>query len=638
MTELTHWSLDIDPSHIATLSLNVAQRSVNILSRAVLDECAEMLTIIENQSELKGLILCSAKQGSFVYGADITEFEALASEQDVCELIDHAHSCMNRFEQLGVPTVCCIDGMALGGGLELALSCQYLVATDSPKTAFGFPEITLGLMPGFGGTGRIVRRLSLEMSLEMVLGGKPVSVHQAFQAGLVDQLADTAEEMASCARTIINSPPEQKTQQEDDVAGVITAASDKYLRGKDERSQPAFFAIIAHYQMAEGNPDRLVAQEREVFPGLMLGQPGRHLRRIFNISEKTRKSVRGQSGIRHVHVIGAGTMGGDIAAIAALRGFDVTLTDMNADAINAALRQAEALFERRLHDEAQRQAAGDRLVADPDGSGVSTADIIIEAVAERLDIKKAVFADIEQNAKADAVLATNTSSIMIEDIATCLNQPHRLIGLHFFNPVPVLPLIEVISGAESDENALKMAMLFSGQLGKMPVAVRSVKGFLVNRALLPYIFGAIEMMENGEDPDRIDEAMVRFGMPMGPIELADQIGLDVCADVGAVLGITEQVDAALTAHIDAGHKGRKTNQGFYHWQDRKAVRPRHAYDADEMDRLAETLLMPLIDQCRSAVAEQIVASADDADLGCILGIGFPRYKGGPLGWAEAQER
>ena len=239
MTELTHWTLEFDPSHIATLSLNVAQRSVNILSREVLDECADMLTIIENQPGLKGLILCSAKQGSFVYGADITEFEAFASEQDVCELIDHAHHCMSRFEQLGVPTVCCIDGMALGGGLELALSCQYLVATDSPKTAFGFPEITLGLMPGFGGTGRIVRRIGLEMSLDMVLGGKPVSIHQACQAGLVDKLAGTAEDMASCARTIINSPPERKTRQDDNVDGVITAASEKYLRGKDERSQPA---------------------------------------------------------------------------------------------------------------------------------------------------------------------------------------------------------------------------------------------------------------------------------------------------------------------------------------------------------------------------------------------------------------
>lgn len=349
------------------------------------------------------------------------------------------------------------------------------------------------------------------------------------------------------------------------------------------------------------------------------------------MTDAVKKSARGDSQIRHVHVIGAGTMGGDIAAVSALRGCEVTLTDMNPKAIDAAIDRAASLFDKRS---SEPEAAKARLMADPQGEGVARADIIIEAVAERLEIKQAVFADIEKRAHKNAILATNTSSIMIEDIASALDAPERLVGLHFFNPVPVMPLVEVIAGRQSDPSALERAMWFSGQLGKMPVAVKSVKGFLVNRALLPYLFKAVDVLEAGEQADKIDQALLDFGMPMGPIELCDQIGLDVCLDVGHVLGVPDRVAARFEALISAGKKGRKTQAGFYQWDGKKAVRERASYPASELTALAEDILAPLIAHCRSAVDEQIVASKDDADIGCIMGIGFPRFKGGPLGWAD----
>jgi 3-hydroxyacyl-CoA dehydrogenase/enoyl-CoA hydratase/3-hydroxybutyryl-CoA epimerase len=327
-------------------------------------------------------------------------------------------------------------------------------------------------------------------------------------------------------------------------------------------------------------------------------------------------------------------MGGDIAAVAALNGFSVSLSDREASAVEKAVLRAASLFERRLKTDKAIADANSRLIADVAGAHIGNADIIIEAVAERLEVKQAVFKEVEKAAKPGAILATNTSSIMIEDIAASLNQPERLIGLHFFNPVPVLPLVEVIFGAQSDSDVLARAMCFAGQLKKMPVKVKSVKGFLVNRALLPYIFKAICLMEDGESADKIDQAMVRFGMPMGPIELADQVGLDVCYDVGKVLGMPQAADNALAAKCGAAMLGRKTGSGFYDWEGKKALRERAVYPAAELDALAADLLAPMIDKCRTAVSGGVVASADDADIGCILGIGFPRYRGGPLGWAD----
>ena len=329
-------------------------------------------------------------------------------------------------------------------------------------------------------------------------------------------------------------------------------------------------------------------------------------------------------------------MGGYIAAIGTMAGLDVTLTDMNEAAIQDAIVRAKKLFERRLKSDDKVALALTRLRIDLDGNGATDADLIIEAVAERLEVKQVVFKNLEVVSKATAILATNTSAIPLEDIATALNAPERLIGLHFFNPVPVLPLVEVIWSKYSDPKIVSRGMQFAGQIGKMPVRCKSAPGFLVNRALLPYIFKAIEAVAGGENADHIDEALVDFGMPMGPIELADQIGLDVCLDVGIVLGMPPAAKALLDQKCKTGTIGRKSGSGFYEWDGNRAIRAHQSQDPKVMTAIAKNMLAPTIEECRQAVDEHVVDSADSADAGMIFGIGFPGFRGGPLNWFKEQ--
>ena len=632
MTQFQHCTFEIDNRQLGHIKLDVQNSSVNILRNEVVAELAQLVTEIEQMGDLKGLVLTSAKQNGFVYGADIHEFSELQTEEDVRQMMGVAHEMLWRIQNLPIPTICCIDGVAVGGGLEVPLGFDHIILTESKKTMLGFPEINLGIMPGFGGTGRAVARIGLIPAMDMIFTGRPVGASRALELGLASEVvADRDGFDAAVARCLERPATRHADVDTDGLAEALAYAQQTHLEGADRRHIPALFWIYEHIKTAKGNAEALTRGEEKLFPKMMLSEASHHLRRVFAMTDAVKKSARGDSKIRCVHVIGAGTMGGDIAAVSALKGCEVTLTDRDGAAIDAALARAASLFEKRS---SEPEAAKARLVADPEGRGVAHADIIIEAVAERLEIKQAVFADVEKRAKKDAILATNTSSIMIEDIANALAAPERLVGLHFFNPVPVMPLVEVIAGKQSEQSALERAMWFSGQLGKMPVAVKSVKGFLVNRALLPYLFEAVDVLEAGEQADKIDQALLDFGMPMGPIELCDQIGLDVCLDVGHVLGVPDRVAARFEALIAAGKKGRKTQEGFYQWEGKKAVRPRASYPQHELDALASTILAPLIEKCRSAVDEQIVASKDDADIGCIMGIGFPRFKGGPLGWAD----
>ena len=630
-----HWRYSKDNDKTAWLEIDVKDSSVNILRIEVMQEWAEIMKEIAADTDVAGLCMLSGKPGGFVYGADIAEFNTLANEADVHNLIALAASVLSAIEKLDIPTVCGIDGVAVGGGLEIALPFDRIVAVGQKHTKLGFPEINLGIFPGYGGTGRALRRVGIEATLDMVLSGRLLGAEEALSLQLIDRLADDADSLRDIMRNELAKPKAAcRVESDTGFAAALAAAEERYCSLAIEAATPAPFKIVQHFRRSGGDWQKLVESEGQAFAPLLLGEASYHLRRIFLINDAVRKTARGDSQISHVHVIGAGTMGGDIAAVAALNGFSVSLSDRDASAVETALTRAKTLFERRLKSDTTIAEAMSRLVADIGGAHIGDADIIIEAVAERLEVKQAVFKEVEKLAKPGAILATNTSSIMIEDIAACLNQPERLIGLHFFNPVPVLPLVEVIFGERSDKDILARAMRFSGQLKKMPVKVKSVKGFLVNRALLPYIFKAICLMKAGENADKIDQAMVRFGMPMGPIELADQVGLDVCYDVGKVLGMPEAADSELAAKCSDAMLGRKTGAGFYEWEGKKALRERAVYPQEELDALAVDLLAPMIDKCRTAVEDGIVASADDADIGCILGIGFPRYRGGPLGWAD----
>ena len=638
--DLMHWLANIDEDGIAWLYLQTVGKSVNVLNNAVMTELECLLDRLENNKDLRGVALLSGKKGGFVYGADIHEFETLKTASEVANHMLYVHGLFNRIEALPVPSCVGVDGIAVGGGLEIALTFDRLFITSSSKTKLGFPEVNLGIMPGYGGSGRAYGRIGTKAVLDMMVSGRPIGSIDAIKTGLADELVDKPDDLEKSMREWIigcNGVKPIFTELETAAdATAIAAAKDKYLKRLRSDHTPAPAAIIEHVEDFGHDKSAMSAGEIDVFPNLMVSSASKNLRRVFYLTDAVRKSARGESGIKRMHVVGAGVMGGDIAAIGAMAGLDVTLTDMNEAAIVGAIARAKKLFERRLKSDEKVALALARLRTDLDGNGATDADLIIEAVAEKLEVKQAVFKNLEAVSKASAILATNTSAIPLEDIATALNGPERLIGLHFFNPVPVLPLVEVIWSKYSDPEIVSRGMQFAGQIGKMPVRCKSAPGFLVNRALLPYIFKAIEAVAGGEKADHIDEALVDFGMPMGPIELADQIGLDVCLDFGIVLGMPPATKALLDEKCRTGTIGRKSGSGFYEWDGNRAIRAHQSKDPRVMAAIAKNMLAPMIEECRQAVDENVVDTADSADAGMIFGIGFPGFRGGPLNWSKEQ--
>jgi len=638
MQDLQHWSVSVDANNLCWLTLNVSGKSVNILTHAVMSELAQCLDWLEAQDGICGLGMQSGKPGGFVYGADIAEFELLKTADDVLAHMQWVHGLFNRIEALEMPTAVGIDGIAVGGGLEIALTFDRIITTASGKTKLGFPEVNLGILPGYGGSGRAYGRIGTAMAAQMMVTGKPLGAGPALAAGLIDQTVEDAAGLdpALTAWLIAQNGAKPNRQQCETTAdlGALDEARAQFLKRLRADHTPAPFAIIDHIQHHGHSASAMSAGEMDIFPDLMVGSASKNLRRVYHLTDQVRKTARGDSGIKNLHVVGAGVMGGDIAAVAAMAGLTVTLTDMSSAAIDAAIERARTLYTRRLKSEDKIAAAQNRLIADPTGEGAAKADLVIEAVAEKLPVKQAVFTALEAVVKPSAILATNTSAIPLEDIAAALQDPSRLIGLHFFNPVPVLPLVEVIWSQHSDQDLVTRGMQFAGQIGKMPIRCQSAPGFLVNRALLPYMFKAVEAVANGENADQIDEALVDFGMPMGPIELCDQVGLDVCLDVGMVLGIAPAAKALLQGKCDAKNLGRKTGSGFYEWDGNRPMRPRAAVAPAVMADIAASMLAPMVEQCQQAVDAGVVDSANSADAGMIFGTGFPGFRGGPLHWSK----
>ena len=638
MDNLRHFDISTDSKNICWAKLDVKGKSVNVLTQEVMLDLAKLLDWLEENDNLRGFGFMSGKPGGFIYGADISEFELYKSATDVLHHMQFVHGLFDRIERLKVPTCVGIDGIAVGGGLEIALAFDHIIITGNHKTKLGFPEVNLGILPGYGGSGRAYRRVGTATATQMMLSGKPMAAFAAHEAGLIDQKVDGAEHLKPAIGAWLieqkSKKPNREQRESSADQNALNEANAKFLNRLRADHTPAPFAILDHVKRHGHSASEMSAGEMDIFPDLMVGSASKSLRRVYHLTDKIRKTARGDSAISNVHVVGAGVMGGDIAAVAAMSGLMVTLSDMNPKAIELAIDRAAKLFERRLKSDDKITAAKHRLKSDPQSDGAKNADLIIEAVAEKLSVKQAVFADLEKIIKPNVVLATNTSAIPLEDIATVLADPSRLIGLHFFNPVPVLPLIEVIWSAHSNQDIVTRGMRFAGQIGKMPIRCKSSPGFLVNRALLPYMFGAMEAVASGESPEKIDQALVDFGMPMGPIELSDQVGLDVCLDVGIVLGMGPGAEKLLKSKCREQTLGRKTGSGFYEWSENRAVRSRESLEPKVSNKMARRMLAPMVDECRKAVQEGVVDSADDADAGMIFGTGFPGFRGGPINWAS----
>ena len=639
------WTLEQDAEGIAWLTLDKPNTSANVLSAAVLTELNERLAELE-RARPRGLILISGKKSGFIAGADIREFTGITDEAGGYALIRAGQLVFDRLEALPCPTVAAIHGFALGGGLETALACRYRVAVADERLALGLPEVQLGLHPGFGGTVRSVRLLGVRPAMQLMLTGRPLRAEKALQLGLVDRLVSEPELRAAAREFVLKAPPPRRAPLSERllstriarpfVKGALIA---EVARRAPRAHYPAPYAIIDLWARHGAHGAAAFEAEARSMARLFLSETSRNLVRVFLLTDRL-KSGGGKAArdLKHVHVVGAGVMGGDIAAWSALRGFTVTLQDRTLELVSPALQRAAELFDKRLPDAAQNLAARARLRADVEGAGVPDADVVIEAIFENLEAKQQLYAQLEPRLKAGALLASNTSSITLESLAGKLAQPARLVGLHFFNPVAQMPLIEVVHGAATDAGAVQLASGFARRIDKLPLPCRSAPGFMVNRVLTPYTYEAMLAAAEGVPLQLIDRAAVAFGMPVGPIELVDVVGLDVAEHVGEIIAAQLQRPVTQVARlrelIAAKKFGRKSGEGFYRWEHGKPLKPEAAGEApaDLIDRL----ILVLVNECVACLRERVVEDADLVDAAVIFGTGFAPFRGGPLTYARAR--
>ena len=638
-----HLDLRRDPDGIAWLYLDTAESSTNTLSSEVLGELAGVITSLE-KTPPKALVIASAKSAGFIAGADIEEFTRIDSAGAARDLVERGWSLFNWVARLRFPTLALIRGHCMGGGLELALACRYRIVVDEPGTKLALPEVMLGIVPGWGGMKRLPETIGPALALDMMLTGKPVDARKAGRIGLADACVPPRV-MENAARMLVTSgQPRRKLPfmaalMNGPLKFVVAARARKQVAAKASPAHyPAPYAIIDIWSKFGGNALAVPPGSSASLDAIFRSPTARNLVRVFFLQERLKGFGKAADfAVRHVHVVGAGVMGGDIAAVCAQRGMTVTLQDQSVERIAPAIARATKFFERKFKgDRRQVRFALDRMIPDPSGDGAARADVVIEAIFENLDAKRQLFTELERRARPDAVLATNTSSLRIEDIAIALVNPSRLVGIHFFNPVTMMPLVEVVEGDGADAEALRRASAFVRSIEKLPLPVRSAPGFLVNAVLGPYMLEALRCIDEGIAPEEIDRALVGFGMPMGPIELVDTVGLDIAVAAGEALtgGAVTDAPKKLLALVEQGHLGRKTGQGFYRWKDGK---PQKGGDAVVPQGLAERIVAPLLDAARRCVEQGVVADADLADAGVIFGTGFAPFTGGPLHYAATRD-
>ena len=638
-----------DTDGVAWLLFDRADSSANTLSAEVIEELDRVLTELETNRPT-GLVIRSAKPSGFIAGADVNEFRGATDPKEVEVAIGRAHAVVDRLEALRIPTVAVIHGFCLGGGLEIALACQMRIAISDAR--FGFPEVMLGLHPGLGGTARFTALVNPMQAMTLMLTGRTIDARRAKSLGLVDAVCEERH-----VRNAVKDAVSGKLKRTRKVSLLNLGPVRRFLanRMRDEAEKaaphehyPAPDALIELWERHGGDKAAMLAAEKTSFAYLMVTPTAQNLIRVFFLREQMKKLAGSGNRIEHVHVIGAGAMGGDIAAWCAGQDLRVTLADMKAEPIASAMKRAADLFGKILRKRTASRDALDRLIPDMEGEGVRGADLIIEAVPEKLELKQKVYASIEPKMKPGAILATNTSSIPLQDLRTTLQKPERLLGLHFFNPVSRLQLVEVVSHDGTDARLLEEALAFVGAIDRLPLPVKSSPGFLVNRALTPYMLEAMVMLDEGIGQTVIDAAARKFGMPMGPIELADQVGLDICLDVGDMLrskfgDALPPTPAWLREKVARGELGRKTGKGFYVWRDGKRERlagpePKAAarQPAEPTPEMIDRMVLPMSNVCVACLREGIVDNADVVDGAMIFGTGYAPFRGGPLNYARTR--
>jgi 3-hydroxyacyl-CoA dehydrogenase/enoyl-CoA hydratase/3-hydroxybutyryl-CoA epimerase len=640
-----NFKLTRDADGIAWLLFDRENSSANTLSADVIEELDQVLAALESQRPT-GIVIRSAKTSGFIAGADVNEFRGATDPKPVETAIGRAHAVVDRLEALKIPTVAVIHGFCLGGGLEVALACQSRIAIDGAR--FGFPEVMLGLHPGLGGTARFTELINPMQAMTLMLTGRTIDARRAKSLGLVDAVTQERHVLNAVKDAVFGRLKRARPGFLNTVLnfGPVRGFLGSRMRAQAEKAAPhehypAPYALIDLWEKHGGNKSAMLDGEKRSFANLMVTPTAQNLIRVFFLREQMKKLAGSGSKIAHVHVIGAGAMGGDIAAWCANENLMVTLADMKPEPIAGAMKRASDLFGKIMHKKTDIRDALDRLMPDLDGEGVRNADLIIEAVPEKLELKQKVYAGLEPKMKPGAILATNTSSIPLQDLRSTLAKPERLVGLHFFNPVSRLQLVEIVSHDGNDPQLLQQAQAFVGAIDRLPLPVKSSPGFLVNRALTPYMLEAMVMLDERIDQVTIDAAAEKFGMPMGPIELADQVGLDICLAVGDMLrskfgDSLPPTPAWLRDKVAKGELGRKTGKGFYVWKDGKAVKSGPASTAQPTPEMIDRLVLPMSNVCVACLREGIVDNPDTVDGAMIFGTGYAPFRGGPLNYARTR--
>ena len=632
-----HWQTERRPDGILVLTLDRADNSVNALAQVVLDELDQILERVAIEKPA-GVVIRSGKAAGFVPGADLTEFQTFDQRGVVLEAIQRGQNVFQRLAELPCPTVVAIHGHCMGGGTEMALACRYRVASNDESTRIGLPEVKLGIFPGWGGSVRLPRLVGAPAAMDMMLTGRALSASNARAIGLVDKVVEPAVLLDTAIELLkrgTKRPFKQRatawatniwpTRQI--LAPILTR---QVARKAPKAHYPAPYALIDAWRRGGATVrDRLRGEARGVVK-LASTPTARNLIRVFFLMERLKGLGGKEHGITHVHVVGAGVMGGDIAAWCALRGFNVTLQDREMQYIQPALDRAQQLFEKKIKREDKRAAALTRLSADVEGAGVAKADLVIEAIFENLEAKQALYAKIEADLKPGALLVTNTSSLPLTDLRSTLKDQARFAGLHYFNPVALMPLVEIVRhDAMATETERRLAA-FCRAIDKFPVPVAGTPGFLVNRILAPYMQEALLCFSEGIPGPVIDKAALKFGMPMGPIELVDTVGLDVAASVGKIMAEFHGTTVPDAFKVEPGKRGKKDGQGLYKWENGRAVRPEVPKDYKAPEDLTDRLIFPLLNEAVACLHDGVVADADLLDAGVIFGTGFAPFRGGPI--------
>ncbi len=637
---LRHWKTELRQDGVLVLSFDREGESVNTFGQGVLIELNSLLERIALEPP-KALVLRSAKEKGFIAGADIREFQEFDAKGTIGDSIRRGQNLFQRIAELPFPTVAAIHGFCMGGGTEISLACRYRVASNDPSTKIGLPEVMLGIFPGWGGSARLPQLVGAPAAMDMMLTGRSLSASAARAIGLVDKVVDPAgliEAAAAIALKGVDRPFKQRFMgwaTNTWLARQILAPQmvKQVARKARKEHYPAPYALIETWRRSAGNGirARLDAERRAVVK--LAGTPtARNLTRVYFLQERL-KSLGGKDhGITHVHVVGAGVMGGDIAAWAAYKGFQVTLQDREQRFIDTAMGRAQELFAKRVKDAGKRPEVAARLVSDLGGAGVANADLLIEAIIEKPEAKRDLYTAVEPKMKADALLTTNTSSIPLAELREHIARPAQFAGLHYFNPVAMMPLVEIIQHDGMAPETAKRLAAFCKAIDKLPVPVAGTPGFLVNRLLFPYMLEAVTAYSEGIPGPVLDKVAVKFGMPMGPIELIDTVGLDVAAGVGAELApfLGLPIPAALAAPPEAGKRGKKDGQGLYRWENGKAQKPEIPSDYKAPDDLEDRLILPFLNEAVAALHEGVVADAELLDAGVIFGTGFAPFRGGPI--------